>query len=96
MLYITVRDLYLIIPYICVIVLIISLIIFIKIMYLMIILFNARYFIPYSCVMFKGQVERKASSIKQLLVYSDRAVVVAINPECVHLFKEATDSSPRV
>ncbi len=50
----------------------------------------------HSCVMFKGQVERRASSIKQLLVYSDRAVVVAINPECVHLFKEATDSCPRV
>lgn len=46
--------------------------------------------------MFKGQVERKASNIKQLIVYSDRAVVVAINPECVHIFKEATDSSPRV
>ncbi len=46
--------------------------------------------------MFRGQVERKTSNIKQLLVYSDRAVVVAINPECVHLFKEATETGPRV
>ena len=46
--------------------------------------------------MFKGQVERKTSNIKQFLVYSDRAVVVAINPECVHIFKEAADTSPRV
>ena len=47
----------------------------------------------YSCVMFRGQVERKASNIKQLLVYSDRNVIVAINTECLHLF---TDNSPRV
>ena len=45
------------------------------------------------CVMFQGQVERKANNIKNLLVYRDRHVIVAINPECVHLF---TDSSPRV
>lgn len=43
--------------------------------------------------MFRGQVERKASNIKQLLVYSDRNVIVAINTECLHLF---TDNSPRV
>ena len=39
-------------------------------------------------------MERKrTSNLKQLLLYSDRNVVVALNPECVHLF---TDSSPRV
>ena len=43
--------------------------------------------------MFRGQVERKTSNLKQFLVYSDRSVVVAINPECIHIFK---DSSPRV
>lgn len=46
----------------------------------------------YGCVMFRGQVERKTSNLKQFLVYSDRSVVVAINPECIHIFK---DSSPR-
>ena len=49
---------------------------------------------PYSCVMFRGQVERKrTSNLKHLLVYSDRNVIVAINTESVHLF---TDNSPRV
>ena len=38
--------------------------------------------------MFHGQIERK-----QILSLSDRNVVVAINPECIHLF---TDSPPRV
>ena len=43
--------------------------------------------------MFRGQVERKTSNIKHLLVYSDRNVIVAINTECLHLF---TDNNPRV
>lgn len=44
--------------------------------------------------MFRGQVERKKlSNLKLLIAYSDRDVVVAINPECVHLF---TDRTPRV
>ncbi|XP_019853342.1 PREDICTED: FERM domain-containing protein 8-like isoform X2 [Amphimedon queenslandica] len=41
----------------------------------------------YGCVMFRGQIERK-----QILSLSDRNVVVAINPECIHLF---TDTQPR-
>ena len=42
--------------------------------------------------MFRGQVERK-TNIKYLLAYSDRHVIVGINPECIHLF---TDTNPRV
>jgi hypothetical protein len=44
----------------------------------------------YGCVMFRGQVERKTLN---LLTYSDRNIIVAINPECIHLF---TDENKRV
>jgi hypothetical protein len=43
----------------------------------------------YGCVMFRGQVERKTLN---LLTYSDRNIIVAINPECIHLF---TDENKR-
>ena len=43
-------------------------------------------------VMFQGQIERK-SSFKQLLLYSDRTVTLAVNPHCVHLF---SNDQPKV